>query len=74
MSDDLKREVLHLIEKHKVTAYDIEKNTELSAVGIQKIIDGKTKNPTGLSTLMGKLHEEQFIILTSCRLYIELWR
>ncbi|WP_448607187.1 hypothetical protein [Paenimyroides ceti] len=36
---------LGLIEKYKVTAYEIDRNTHLSAVGVQKIIDGKTKRP-----------------------------
>jgi len=36
---------LYLIEKHNVTAYEIESNTHLSAVGIQKIINGATKKP-----------------------------
>lgn len=44
-NDDLKEKALYLIDKHKVTAYEIEKNIQISAVGIQKIIDGKTKKP-----------------------------
>ena len=43
--EDLLSEVLKLIEKFKITAYEIEQNTELSAVGIQKIINGDTKKP-----------------------------
>lgn len=45
MKSDLKKEVLHLIKKYGVTAYEIEKHTDLSAVGVQKFIDGKTLNP-----------------------------
>lgn len=37
--------ILVLLEKHNITAYEIEKNTNLTAVGVQKIIDGKTKRP-----------------------------
>lgn len=45
MSKELKLKALELIKKYSVTAYEIEKNTHLSAVGVQKIIDGVTKNP-----------------------------
>ena len=38
-------EILKLIEKHSITAYELAQNTEYSAVGIQKIIDGKTQKP-----------------------------
>ena len=38
-------EILHLIEKHNIAAYEIAQNTEYSAVGVQKIIDGITKKP-----------------------------
>lgn len=43
--EQLLNNALQLIERHKVTAYELEKNTGFSAVGIQKIIDGKTKRP-----------------------------
>lgn len=46
----LLKNILNLIEKHKITAYEIEQNTELSAVGVQKIINGETKKPL-ISTL-----------------------
>lgn len=44
-----KEEVIDLIKKicesKGITAYEISKRTELSAVGIQKIFNGETKNP-----------------------------
>lgn len=43
--DALLKEVLELIEKNGITAYEIEQNTTLSAVGVQKIINGETKRP-----------------------------
>lgn len=42
--------LLNLIENHSITAYEISKNTGLSSVGVQKIIDGKTKKPS-ISTI-----------------------
>lgn len=39
------KEILDLIKKHKVTAYEISKNTPLTAFAVQKIISGNTKNP-----------------------------
>ncbi len=41
----LLEKALVLIEKHGVTAYEIESFTHLSAVGVQKIINGITKKP-----------------------------
>ena len=41
----LLKKTLKLINKHGVTAYEIEQNTSLTAVGVQKIINGETKNP-----------------------------
>lgn len=43
--NNLLQEVLDLIKKNNVTAYEIEQNTSRSAVGIQKIINGETKKP-----------------------------
>ena len=37
--------VLELMKEYKITAYEIERNTGLSAVGVQKIINGETKRP-----------------------------
>lgn len=37
--------IKQLSEKHKVTAYQIGQGTNLSITGIQKILDGDTKNP-----------------------------
>ena len=48
--EELLNSVLNFIEKYEVTAYEIEQNTELSAVGVQKIINKETKKPL-LSTL-----------------------
>ena len=46
--------VLDLMKEYKVTAYEIERNTGLSAVGVQKIINGETKKPqpNTLNTIM----------------------
>ncbi|MRN00192.1 S24 family peptidase [Riemerella anatipestifer] len=51
--DNLLLEVKSLIDKHNITAYEVEKYTPLSAVGVQKIIDGSTKRPleTTLQTI-----------------------
>lgn len=43
--DELLREVLEKISKYEITAYEIEQNTSLTAVGVQKIINGQTKRP-----------------------------
>lgn len=43
--DQLLKEILELIDKYKVTAYEIEQATPLTAVGVQKIINGETKRP-----------------------------
>ena len=48
--EELLNSVLNFIEKYEITAYEIEQNTELSAVGVQKIINKETKKPL-LSTL-----------------------
>ncbi|MDV7696252.1 hypothetical protein N6B72_04880 [Chryseobacterium soli] len=53
MKDDrelLLKEAIELINKHSVTAYEISMNTDLSDVGVQKIINGDTKRPL-LTTL-----------------------
>ena len=46
--------VLELMKEYKITAYEIERNTGLSAVGVQKIINGETKrpHPNTLNTIM----------------------
>ena len=41
----LLKKVLELIEKHNITAYEIGKSCDLAVTGVQKIIDGTTKNP-----------------------------
>ncbi len=41
----LLKETLTLIDKYNVTAYEIEQNTDLTAVGVQKIINGETLKP-----------------------------
>ncbi|MCF6347033.1 MAG: hypothetical protein L3J20_01875 [Flavobacteriaceae bacterium] len=41
----LLKETLTLIDKYGVTAYEIEQNTDLTAVGVQKIINGETLKP-----------------------------
>jgi hypothetical protein len=43
--EELLQEALHLINKYNVTAYEIEKHTPLTAVGVQKIINGDSKRP-----------------------------
>ena len=34
-----------LIKKYNVTAYEISKNTHLTTVGVQKIINGRSEKP-----------------------------
>ena len=43
--EKLLQEALCLINKYNVTAYEIEKHTPLTAVGVQKIINGDSKRP-----------------------------
>ena len=43
--EELLQEALFLINKYNVTAYEIEKYTPLTAVGVQKIINGDSKRP-----------------------------
>ncbi|GEJ46067.1 hypothetical protein [Chryseobacterium sp. ON_d1] len=43
--DLLLKEALKLINKYSITAYDISQGTGISAVGIQKIINGESKRP-----------------------------
>ena len=43
--EELLQEALYLINKYNVTAYEIEKHTPLTAVGVQKIINGDSKRP-----------------------------
>lgn len=61
--DILLTETLNLIEKYKVTAYEIEQNTELSAVGVQKIINRETKKPLNstLKTIMDYIQKKYVI-------------
>lgn len=44
--EELHKIVIELIKSHGITAYEIEQHTHLSAVGVQKIINGETKRPT----------------------------
>ena len=44
--EHLHKRALELIKEHGITAYEIEQHTHLSAVGVQKIINGVTKRPT----------------------------
>lgn len=58
--EELLKNVLTLIEKYKITAYEIEQNTELSAVGVQKIVNGETKKPLSstLKTIMDYINRK----------------
>ena len=38
-------EMLNLVNKYSITAYEISQGTGISAVGIQKIINGESKRP-----------------------------
>lgn len=49
LKNDNLSELLELIEKHNITAYELAKHTGFSSVGIQKIIDGKTKKPSAVT-------------------------
>jgi len=58
----LLKKTLELIDKYGVTAYKINLGTGISANGVQKIIDGETKNPqertlTSIISYIEKLHE-----------------
>lgn len=57
--DELLKEALLLINEYKVTAYEIEKNTSLTAVGVQKIINGESKRPleNTLKTIISYIKE-----------------
>ena len=37
--------IKELIKKYNVTAYEISKNTHLTTVGVQKIINGRSEKP-----------------------------
>lgn len=37
------------IKEHNITAYEIGKETKLSSVGVQKIINGESKKPNALT-------------------------
>ncbi|OHT44469.1 LexA family transcriptional regulator [Flavobacterium tructae] len=39
------KEIIDLIKKHNITAYEIAKNTLLTEVGINKILNGSSQNP-----------------------------
>lgn len=58
--DELLKEALYLINKHSVTAYEIEKNTPLTAVGVQKIINGESKRPleNTLNTIISYINNQ----------------
>ena len=43
------KEVKDLIKKHNVTAYEISKNTSLTAAGVQKIINGQSEKPLSVT-------------------------
>lgn len=49
MNNLSKHDVIKIVQKqcrdHDITAYQIAKNTDLSIRGIQKILDGSSKNP-----------------------------
>ena len=57
--EDLLKEALFLINKHGITAYEIEKNTSLTAVGVQKIINGESKRPleNTLNTIISSIKQ-----------------
>ena len=43
------KKVKELIKKYNVTAYEISKNTPLTAVGVQKIINGQSEKPLNIT-------------------------
>ena len=43
------KKVKDLIKKYNVTAYEISKNTHLTAVGVQKIINGQSEKPLSVT-------------------------
>ena len=43
------KKVKDLIKKYNVTAYEISKNTHLTAVGVQKIINGQSEKPLSIT-------------------------
>lgn len=43
------KKVKDLIKKYNVTAYEISKNTHLTAVGVQKIINGQSEKPLNIT-------------------------
>lgn len=43
------KKVKELIKKYNVTAYEISKNTPLTAVGVQKIINGQSEKPLNVT-------------------------
>ena len=43
------KKVKDLIKKYNVTAYEIRKNTSLTAAGVQKIINGQSEKPLSVT-------------------------
>ena len=43
------KKVKDLIKKYNVTAYEISKNTSLTAAGVQKIINGQSEKPLSVT-------------------------
>ena len=43
------KKVKELIKKYNVTAYEISKNTSLTAAGVQKIINGQSEKPLNVT-------------------------
>ena len=48
---DLLEIILKQVKTHNISAYEIAKHTNLSTAGLQKILNGETKNPNS-STLL----------------------
>jgi transcriptional regulator with XRE-family HTH domain len=61
--------VLQLIKEHNLTAYEIGKNTKISTVGIQKIINGETKKPNENTLDMILNFIEKGILATDIKQY-----
>ncbi|WP_313214147.1 hypothetical protein [Soonwooa sp.] len=43
--DEILNDVLHLVKKHNVTAYELGNNTGIAISGVTKILDRRTKKP-----------------------------
>jgi len=57
-------QIKKICESKGITAYEISKQTELSSVGIQKILNGETKNPNNktLSTILDYLKRKKELL------------